>query len=369
MPFVTLMPNIQSLFFVAFATLCLMFQVPNAVAAGPVKPANTKPIMVKTMAVSSRAIQPRLDVVAYLSAEQGIVVAPQISGRIAEFAVGSNQKVEKGQLLVRIDDAESLANVAEAQAYLSDEQRKLAELKRLIHKGAVTQSEIDAQQASVAMAQAQLQRVQAQLDYHYLRAPFAGTVGLIDHSVGALVDSGDSLMSLDSLSTLRLDLAVPERYLAQLYSGLTVSATAKSWPSQQFNGVIEAVDPHVSKQSLNLKVRVRFENPEGKLKPGMMLAATLEFDPIEEAVIPVQALEYSGTKRFVYVVDNESHAQRREVTLGERVETQVAIRSGIDIGERIVVEGIVNIKPGATVTELHNDSSEVTSKETEHAAR
>ncbi|WP_028115638.1 efflux RND transporter periplasmic adaptor subunit [Ferrimonas senticii] len=337
------------------ALTLLALSCSSAFAAKPATPA--KAIPVRSELVSEQPLTPTLAVVGYLAAEKAIMVAPQVSGKIAEIMVQANQQVSQGQPLLRIEDASASADLLEANAYLADEQRKLAELKRLISKGAVTQSEIDAQQASVAMAQARVDRAQAQRDYHHLNAPFAGTVGLIDHSVGALVSSGSELMSLDDLSTLRLDLSIPERYLAQLRPGLQVVATSRSWPNQQFTGTVVAIDPRISQQSLNLQIRVQFDNPEQRLKPGMMLAANIEFAPLQQTFVPVQALEYFGTKRFVYVLDDNNRVHRTEVTLGERVGTNVAINSGVKAGQRIVVEGTVNMKDGVKVADLSKPSS------------
>ncbi|QIZ77057.1 efflux RND transporter periplasmic adaptor subunit [Ferrimonas lipolytica] len=335
--------------------LTLLLITCSSATAAPTQPARV--IQVQSEAVAQHILTPELTVVGNLEAERAVTIAPQISGKIAKFAVTSNQQVAAGEALIHIADAEARASELEAQAYLTDELRKLAELQRLIKKGAVTQSEIDAQQASVAMAQARLQAATAQLDYHHITAPFAGTVGLVNYSAGALVDSGTDLLSLDDLSSLRLDLAVPERFLSQLRTGVNVSATSQAWPEQSFSGEVIAIAPRVAESSLNLKVRVRFSNEMQQLKPGMMLAATIKFGEQAQPVVPIQALEYSGTKRFVYVIEGDK-AHRTEVVLGQRVGTKVAIKSGINIGQRIVVEGLVNLSDGVLVNDLAQTNTE-----------
>ncbi|MFI3245583.1 MAG: efflux RND transporter periplasmic adaptor subunit [Ferrimonas sp.] len=301
--------------------------------------------------VSEHSVAPSLTVVGTLSAVEGVMISPQIGGRIAQILVQSNQQVEQGQLLLRLDDAAARAALAEAKAYQADEKRKLAEVTRLRKTGAVTQSEIEAQQASVYMADARVQAAEVQRQYHELRAPFAGTIGLIDYSVGALVSSGDELLSLDNLQELRLDLAIPERYLGQLGSGLVVIGSSRAYPEQQFIGHVESVSSRVSSSSLNVVTRARFNNDAQQLKPGMMLSAQIEFAAVAQAMVPVQALEYAGTKRFVYVLDNDDVAHRTEVQLGRRLDTMVAIESGLPLGARIAVQGLVGLRDGIKVND------------------
>ncbi len=98
-----------------------------------------------------------------------------------------------------------------------------------------------------------------------------------------------------------------------------------------------------------MRVRIEFDNPENQLKPGMLMNASLAFPAIKAPIIPVQALEYSGTKRFVYVIDENNKATRQEVLLGARVDNEVVIESGVEIGDKIVVQGIVNMRDGVEV--------------------
>lgn len=94
----------------------------------------------------------------------------------------------------------------------------------------------------------------------------------------------------------------------------------------------------------------------------MLVTATMAFPTIKAPIIPVQSLEYSGTKRFVYIVDEKGKANRTEVFLGARIGNQVVIEQGVSIGDKIVVQGIVNMRDGVTVSEL----AEVASKENPH---
>ena len=310
---------------------------------------------VVTEQVQTHQVSQSLVLVGKLNAEQAVTISPEVSGKVDVIAVTANQVVREGQLLIQLDDDKAKAAVAEAKAYLKDEQRKLKEFERLVKRNAITQTEIDAQEASVDIAQARLDAANAELNDLHIRAPFTGTVGFIDFSRGKMVSAGAELLSLDDLSVMRLDLQVPERYLSQLSKGMKVTATTAAWQGQSFNGEVVGIDSRINLETLNLRVRIHFSNPEQQLKPGMLVSAEMDFPAIEAPIIPVQALEYSGTKRFVYLVDEDGIATRTEVTLGARVDNQVVIEQGLSIGDKIVVQGIVNMRDGVAVTELGRD--------------
>ena len=319
------------------------------------KPQKTIPVV--TGIVDQHELSQSLSLIGKLDAEQSVYISSQVAGQISQILIKPDQDIQAGQIIVQLDDAKAKAATAEAAAYLADEKRKLKEFLKLISSNAITQTEIDAQRASVDMAAARLAAAQADLDYHSLNAPFSGSAGLIDFSVGKMISVGTELLSFDDLSTMRLDLQVPEHYLSLLSNGMQVTAQSRAWPSQEFNGEIIAIDSRINQDTLNLRVRVQFVNPDNKLKPGMMMAATLNFPAVSEPVIPVQAIEYSGTKRFVYLVDSNNVANRTEVILGARIDNEVLITEGLNISDNVVVQGLVNMRDGVSVDILEQQGT------------
>ncbi|MCM0147596.1 efflux RND transporter periplasmic adaptor subunit [Photobacterium galatheae] len=329
-------------------------QPSHAAQANP--PKSSRPVPVATGEVTSHEVVSSVSLVGKLAAQRSVVIAAEVAAKVDRIVVNADRKVKQGQLLVLLDSAKPQAAYDEAKAYYDDEKRKFTEYERLVKRGALTQTELNAQQASVSIAKARLDAAKAELEDHQLRAPFSGTVGLIDFSPGHTVTIGSDLFTLDDLSQMRLDVQVPEQYLSKLAPGMAVQAKSQAWPGDIFTGTIQAIDSRVQAESLNIRVRVLFENDSGKLKPGMLMAAALDFTPQHAAIIPVQALEYSGTKRFVYRVDAQGIAHRTEVVLGARVKNEVVIESGIQIGDRIVVQGLVNMRDGVAVKDVSSGS-------------
>ncbi|MCE4937444.1 efflux RND transporter periplasmic adaptor subunit [Aliivibrio fischeri] len=309
--------------------------------------------------VATHEISQSLSLIGKLKASESVVISPEVAGKIERIAVKANQNVRKGQLVVQLNDDKAIAAIKEARAYLNDEKRKLTEFQRLAKKNAITQTEIDGQKASVDIAQARLDAANADLSDLHISAPFAGTVGFIDFSRGKMVSAGTELLTLDNLSVMQLDLQVPERYLSMLSVGMNVEATSQAWENSVFSGKLIGVDSRINAETLNLRIRIEFPNKDLKMKPGMLMAATLDFPAINAPIIPVQALEYSGTKRYVYVIGEDNKAIRTEVTLGARVENRVVIASGLNVGDEIVVQGLVNMRDGVTVKQLEQNKTEV----------
>ena len=309
-------------------------------------------ISVYTESVAYHQVAQSLSLIGKLQSEQFVNIATEVSGKVKLIDVQANQQVKTGQLLFQLEDTEAQAALLEAKAYFFDEQRKLREFTKLVKSNAITQTAVEGQIASVDIARARLKAAQAEVERHALSAPFAGTIGLIDFSIGKMVATGSELLTLDNLEQMTLNLQVPERYLAMISTGMQVTATNRAWPETVFNGELIATDSRINPDTLNLRVQVLFNNSDNKLRPGMMMSAEIFFPAINAPVIPVQALEYSGTKRYVYIVNKQGMASRQEVLLGARIKNQILIEKGLKIGDKIVVQGLVNMRDGLKVKDL-----------------
>ncbi|MCM2678495.1 efflux RND transporter periplasmic adaptor subunit [Echinimonas agarilytica] len=312
-------------------------------------PVRTVPVT--TASVEGLALPKKLALVSNLEAWHAVTIAPEVSGRIAHLAVKSGQRVEQDQLLVQLDNSQQKALQNEAIAELKEANRQLNERIRLSKSGAVSASELAISESDVAMSEARLASATAELEKRTLRAPFSGVVGLISHATGAQVNAAEQLMTLDQLDTLRLDLAVPQRYIADLGSGQTISGSVDTYPSHEFLGTLEVIDSRVDQMSMNVSVRYAFDNGNGLLKPGMMVRVNLEMPTETSPVVPIQALEYSGSDRYVYLINNEQIAHKQLIIPGDRLGNQIVVQNGVNIGDRIVVQGLVAISDGALVAE------------------
>lgn len=311
-----------------------------------------KQVNIRAQTVKQSLAEPSIKLVSKLAANRSVVISPEVTGRIVKIAVRSGQQVKQGDTLIALDAGKQQAELAEQSASVRDEARKLRDMRRLVARGAVTQSELEGQEATVAQVQARVDAARYELSLRTLQAPFDGSVSLIDLSEGALVNSGDTLLHLDELARLRLDLAVPERYLSLLRPGMAVTATSSAWPDQSFHGVLETLDSRVSNDTQNIKARVIIPNPDGQLRPGMLLNVELSLPPQKMTLIPAQSVEYAGEQRFVYRLEPDGRVKRVAVVLGDTHGEEVWVTEGLKVGDRIVVEGLVNLRDGISVHDL-----------------
>ena len=311
-----------------------------------------KRAVVESALVQEGEISDPLLLTGSLQANQSVAMTPEVSGRIISLPTAKQSEVQKGELVVGLDDAHQRATVAESEAFLRNEQRKLQYMERLSVKGVVTEDQRQGQEAVVAQARARLDMALYELGQRHLTAPFAGSLSLHDLSLGAWVTPGQLLLHLDDLSRMRLDLAVPERFFGQLQPGLTIHATSVARPGERFTGHVEVLDSRIDGAAGSFKVRVLFDNPQRKLRAGMLMQVELALDGERYPLIPAQAIEYRGEERFVYRIDQQGVAHRVSVQLGHALGEQVAVLSGIKAGDRIVVAGLVQLKDGQKIRDM-----------------
>ena len=202
---------------------------------------------------------------------------------------------------------------------------------------------------SLASAQAQRKAAEARLEELTIRAPFAGRVGTRSVSLGAYISPGTRITSLDDLSRIRLDFAVPENLLGRLKAGQTVNATSTAYQGRVFKGVVSTLDTRVDQTTRTVRLTAEFENSDEALKPGMFLSVGLEVTTKEDAVlIAEEAIVSEGLRQIVYPV-KDNKIERRVIRIGQRQGGKVEVLEGLQPGESIVVLGVQRVRAGAEV--------------------
>ncbi|ART78857.1 efflux RND transporter periplasmic adaptor subunit [Oceanisphaera avium] len=320
--------------------------------------------VVTTATVSEQPVTSSVELMGTLSAKQRVAIAPQVSARVTKVHFVSGQEVKKGDILLSLDDRAANAQVSEAKAALMDAQRIYKNFRTLFSRKAVTQTELDGQQAAVAMAQAKLAAAQVQASYLTLRAPFSGVIGLTDVAPGTLLNANEPVAELSDLSEVKLDVALAEKYLNKVTQGQTLTAYSDAFGDRAFTGKLAVIAPSVDSETLTAKVRLVFDNPQldpdakpeaALLVPGMLMRVTLNVDNRVQLAIPVQSLLYAGQQRYVYVVDDENKVSRRDVTIGRNLGEQVTIVEGLSAGEQVISAGTVKVREGSVVEVLDED--------------
>jgi len=342
---------------IAVAVICAGWAIyatqhkPVAGTGGPLAGGarNNAPASVTLAPVRSLRISQKLEALGNARANESVDISTKTSNIVTEVAFRDGERVKRGQVLVQLDSAQARADVAAAQAAVTESETLYNRSRELLNTQALSKSSFDQLEATLKANRARLAAANARLEDTVIRAPFSGRVGLRRVSVGTLVSPGDVITTLDDTSVIKLDFSVPENFLASLREGLSIRATAPAFPGRSFAGSVASIDSRVDMATRSIIVRALLANDDGALKPGMFLNVMLANDEREALVIPEEALSPEAERQYVYVVA-DGKVSRREVRIGGRQPGRVEIVSGLSAGERVVVEGTQKVRDGAIVT-------------------
>lgn len=304
-----------------------------------------------------------------LEAVQRVDVRSRVAGAVQAVHFREGALVRAGELLITIDPApyraaadRAEAQVLAAQARAAQARSELERSTRLWQDKAIAQRELDENthaaheaEANLRAAQAALQSARLELDYTQVRAPVAGRVGRIEVTAGNLVAAGPAapvLTTLVSVSPIYASFDADERSVTQALAELGPHRALERLPVQVGGRAarLQLVDNQVDAGSGTVRLRAVLDNTDGALMPGQFVRVQLGHAKAEPAVlVNERAIGTDQDKRFVLVIGADQTAQYREVRLGAAVEGLRIVREGLQPGERIVVDGLQHVKPGAKV--------------------
>nr|WP_295782640.1 efflux RND transporter periplasmic adaptor subunit [Rhodoferax sp.] len=313
-----------------------------------------------------------------LEAVERVDIRPRVSGTLQAAHFREGALVKKGDLLLTIDPAPYAADVQRAEAQVGAAQAKGAQAKgeqersqRLWSEQAISKRELDERtngqreaDANLRAAQAALQTAQLSMDYTQVRAPVSGRVGKLEVTVGNLVAAGPGapvLTTLVSVSPIYASFDADEQVVAKALKDVSAGGDRKldRIPVQMgtsassdtpFEGKLQLVDNQVDAKSGTVRARAVFDNKDGQLMPGQFARIRLgQATKASALLINERAVGTDQNKKFVMVVGADNKAQYREVTLGASVNGLRVIKTGLAANERIVVNGLQRIRPGALV--------------------
>jgi multidrug efflux system membrane fusion protein len=314
-----------------------------------------------------------------LEAVERVELRPRVSGAIQEIRFREGSSVKKGALLLTIDPEPYLAELERAEAQVSAAEARLAFARSELDRGTrmtanqtITQRDLDTRVNNVGEAEANLRAAGAaaksarlNLSYTEVRAPISGRVGKIEVTAGNLVNGGSSapiLTTLVSVDPIYVSFDADESAVQRALSTLPVQgdrrANVDRIPVEMRSGLganvargkLQLVDHSVNGTSGTVRVRAVFDNADDRLMPGQFARISLgQAKTTPALVIPERAIGVDQDKKYVLVVDPAQKATYREIKLGASVEGLRIVTSGLDAGERIIVDGLQKVRPGALI--------------------
>lgn len=308
-----------------------------------------------------------------LEAVDYVELRPQVSGTIKEVRFNDGALVKKGDVLFVIDPAPFEAAAAQANAELAAaksqtelSEKQLARAEGLMTTNAISKDLLDERQNAARVAKnsadaaaARLRQAKINIDYAYVKAPIAGRVGRAEVTKGNLVQAGPGaplLTTLVSSEGIYADFEVDEETYMKGFRNLEadvavpVKLTVRGDTANIYEGVIQSFDNRINTATGTIRARALFKNEDGALLPGMF--ATVKMGSPSDSskiMIPERVIGTDQDRKFVYVIDDSNKIVYREVKLGASVEGQRVVESGLKVGEKIVAEGIIRLRPDMTV--------------------
>jgi len=321
-------------------------------AAAPMPGAGAKapPVNVYATKAEAETLVRQSRSVGSLKASDTVTISPEIAGRVVSISDAQGGQVSRGDILAELDTSIYQAQVAEADAKRKLWKANAERANNLMAKGAGTPKAVDEAASELGIAEAALKLAQANLAKTRITAPFSGALGLRQVSVGEYLSPGQSIFTLSRIDPLYVDFSVPQTELAVLREGTPVSISTDAFPGERFTGKILAIDPELDAAARAVSVRAEIGNPDGRLKPGLFIEVEISAGTIDNAVvIPEQALVARGDRVFVYAVE-DNKAVMKPVKTGLRQAGKVQVVEGLSVGETVVTDGQIKLRPGADVT-------------------
>lgn len=300
--------------------------------------------LVEVARAESATLTDEVTAVGSLKSSHGVMLRPEVSGRIAHLGFSDGARVRRGQLLVQLDDTLQQAQLKQSQAQASIARTNLQRSRELLGQGFISQSAVDQNAAALEVADAQVALSRAQVARMKVVAPFDGTAGLKLVNAGDYVKDGADIVNIEDLTSLTVRFALPERTIDRLRTGQPVELTLDALPGRTFSGRVLAVDSQVDANGRALQVLAQVANPGALLKPGMFARPRVVFSVRQGAVVvPEEALVPMAGRQMIFKVapgaDGKPVSQRLEAQVGVRLPGKVEILSGIKAGDTVVTAG------------------------------
>lgn len=311
-------------------------------------------LKVEAVKIIEESVEDRILSSGSLRADEVVDLSVESSGIITNIYFNEGSEVEKGDLLLKINDSQLQAEKNRNSFRLSLAEQREERQQRLLERGGISQDEYDATLNELNVLRSELQLIEAQIDQTELRAPFTGSIGLKYVSEGSYISPGTRIASLQSLNPIKVDFSVPERYVARVSVGDKINFHIQGVDST-FVGEVYAFEPSVDRETRSLQIRAITENNDRILFPGAFANITLILDTISDALMvpTISVIPDLNTQKLFVIRDGLVDEIR--VQTGIRTSEKVQVVNGIAPGDTVLTTGLLQARPGdeVEITELN----------------
>lgn len=298
--------------------------------------------------VGTKDIENKISVTGSIMANEEVNITSEISGKIERIHFREGQKVQKGQLLVSINDDELRAHLEKEKynlkLFLETEFRQ----KQLLEREAISQEEYDRALTELNTSEAQIKLLEAQLAKTNIRAPFNGNLGLRQVSEGSYITPNETITRLYSLNPVKVEFSIPGKYGNDIQAGKRINFTVDGI-NKSFTGEVYAIEPEIDPRTRTLMMRAISHNKDELLLPGQFAKIELILESLKDVImIPTESVvpELGGHKVFVA---NNGIVNSIPVEIGLRTDREIQIIEGLNKGDTILTSGILQVNPGQNI--------------------
>ncbi|MEY4059322.1 MAG: hypothetical protein RL551_561 [Pseudomonadota bacterium] len=299
-------------------------------------------------------------------------IRPMVTNKVDKIHIKDGQDVKAGELLFTLDNRTDTANYEKLKALADDAQKQYLRAKELVTKNFISKAGLETALANAKSAQAAAETARVQLSFDFIRSPIDGKAGIINVFPGTLVQASNtvisatnasststtsSMVTITQLNPINVQFVIPEKdipiLLESKQSGtpMKVQVTVGNNTQRVFNGEVLVVDNQIDPQIAAVRVKAQIPNEKYELLPGQFARVSLNANTLKDVIaIPSEAIVMNPKGRLVYIVDKDGKVAAKPITVSYEYQG-TSVVNGLEVGQRIVVEGKQNLRTGSKVRE------------------
>lgn len=292
-----------------------------------------------------------------LVANQSTIISPKVNGYVTAIDYQEGEYVKAGQTLIELDNQSEKENLNSAKTALALSKLQYDRNKNLLKRGLITHDVYYNSKVTFQQNKATVTSDKTNLANKTIKAPFSGTIGARNISVGDFVTTGTKLTTLVDSEKLRVEYSLPTIYLSHLKLGQPILITSNEFPGEKIMGNVSYISSSIDSDTQTINIHGTLKNENDELKPGEFVDITQELGPPKKAItIPTQSLFASLNSYYVYSVKNNK-AIKIPVKVGNKFENRVEITKGLKPGDKIVVAGQQYLSENKLVNIINSKNS------------
>lgn len=322
---------------------------PKQGAQAPAAAKKGGPVKVKTIIVAPQASERTIETTGNILANEEVVLYPETQGRVVKINFTEGAQINKGDLLIKINDSDLQAQLRKATATKKLKEDTEKRNKALLEKGAISNEVYDIAATELSSINADIDLLKEQIRKTEIRAPFSGVIGLRSISEGSFVTPTTRIAALQNINQIKVEFAVPEKYASVLKNGNTVLFKVDG-NNTQHQAKIYGIEPKVDEVTRNVIMRAICANPGQQILPGAFAKVSVISSTNANAfMIPTQAVVPILKGQKIFLAQGDSVIERN-IKTGIRKDNVIEVTDGLKAGEEVVVEGVMYLRQGAKIS-------------------